>query len=165
LSAKRAVRSALKKWACGAAGSALPWHGRGRRFDPDQVHQNQQLRQLLIPMRVLKGAEVSSLPSVASSQQLSNSHPLLLGDRTSVDVERRPTARMSQQFLSYFDVHPQCPKFVASEWRKLCHPICLPTMPARANAGRILFSSRLSGLRGLLPLSRIEGKRKSASVA
>jgi hypothetical protein len=22
-------------WACGA----LPWHGRGRRFDPDQVHQ------------------------------------------------------------------------------------------------------------------------------
>src|SRR5882762_4462257 len=33
------------KWACGAAGSALPWHGRGRRFDPDQVHQtSQQLR-------------------------------------------------------------------------------------------------------------------------
>ena len=31
-------------WACGAAGSALPWHGRGHRFDPDQVHQsNQQL--------------------------------------------------------------------------------------------------------------------------
>ena len=28
-----------KQWACGAAGSALPWHGRGRRFDPDQVHQ------------------------------------------------------------------------------------------------------------------------------
>ena len=33
------------QWACGAAGSALPWHGRGRRFDPDQVHQfSQQLR-------------------------------------------------------------------------------------------------------------------------
>src|ERR1017187_5470928 len=32
------------KWACGAAGSALPWHGRGHRFDPDQVHQiTQQL--------------------------------------------------------------------------------------------------------------------------
>ena len=28
-----------QSWACGAAGSALPWHGRGRRFDPDQVHQ------------------------------------------------------------------------------------------------------------------------------
>src|ERR1039457_6058724 len=24
-------------------GSALPWHGRGRRFDPDQVHQLNQL--------------------------------------------------------------------------------------------------------------------------
>src|SRR5437763_156103 len=24
-------------------GSALPWHGRGRRFDPDQVHQINQL--------------------------------------------------------------------------------------------------------------------------
>src|ERR1700722_8560195 len=30
-----------KQWACGAAGSALPWHGRGRRFDPDQVHHFQ----------------------------------------------------------------------------------------------------------------------------
>src|SRR4051812_33532974 len=29
-------------WACGAAGSALPWHGRGRRFDPDQVHHYSQ---------------------------------------------------------------------------------------------------------------------------
>ncbi len=29
----------LPMWACGAAGSALPWHGRGHRFDPDQVHQ------------------------------------------------------------------------------------------------------------------------------
>ncbi len=36
----------LQEWACGAAGSALPWHGRGHRFDPDQVHQlPQQLRQ------------------------------------------------------------------------------------------------------------------------
>ena len=34
----------LTEWACGAAGSALPWHGRGRRFDPDQVHQDIQRR-------------------------------------------------------------------------------------------------------------------------
>lgn len=33
--------------------------------------------------------------------------PLLLG-RTSVNVERRPTACVSQQFLSYFDVDAQC---------------------------------------------------------
>ena len=32
-------KSASPEWACGAAGSALPWHGRGHRFDPDQVHQ------------------------------------------------------------------------------------------------------------------------------
>src|SRR5208283_1969024 len=35
----RALAFSLRSWACGAAGSALPWHGRGRRFDPDQVHQ------------------------------------------------------------------------------------------------------------------------------
>jgi hypothetical protein len=34
--------SFLEEWACGAAGSALPWHGRGRRFDPDQVHQSSE---------------------------------------------------------------------------------------------------------------------------
>src|SRR5579871_6914906 len=27
------------KWACGAVGSALPWHGRGREFESHQVHQ------------------------------------------------------------------------------------------------------------------------------
>jgi hypothetical protein len=30
-------------WACGAVGSALPWHGRGRRFEPDQVHQENDI--------------------------------------------------------------------------------------------------------------------------
>jgi hypothetical protein len=42
---RRASTFRLQSWACGAAGSALPWHGRGRRFDPDQVHQlSQRLR-------------------------------------------------------------------------------------------------------------------------
>ncbi len=36
---KKMNRDPPEMWACGAAGSALPWHGRGRRFDPDQVHQ------------------------------------------------------------------------------------------------------------------------------
>jgi hypothetical protein len=27
-------------WACGAVGSALPWHGRGREFESHQVHQS-----------------------------------------------------------------------------------------------------------------------------
>ena len=38
----RIERVLPQKWACGAAGSALPWHGRGHRFDPDQVHQSFQ---------------------------------------------------------------------------------------------------------------------------
>jgi hypothetical protein len=42
---QQTVRSPVpNKWACGAAGSALPWHGRGRRFDPDQVHHFQSLK-------------------------------------------------------------------------------------------------------------------------
>ena len=35
----RITRVLPDEWACGAAGSALPWHGRGHRFDPGQVHQ------------------------------------------------------------------------------------------------------------------------------
>src|SRR6185503_10927033 len=31
-------------WACGAVGSALPWHGRGQGFESLQVHQNTQLQ-------------------------------------------------------------------------------------------------------------------------
>ena len=41
--------ASLSKWACGAAGSALPWHGRGHRFDPDQVHQS--FRSTSLPQR------------------------------------------------------------------------------------------------------------------
>ena len=36
----------LKQWACGAVGSALPWHGRGRQFESDQVHQNKPQQNL-----------------------------------------------------------------------------------------------------------------------
>jgi hypothetical protein len=28
------------RWACGAVGSALPWHGRGQGFESLQVHQS-----------------------------------------------------------------------------------------------------------------------------
>src|SRR5208337_3180768 len=31
--------SVARRWACGAVGSALPWHGRGREFESHQVHQ------------------------------------------------------------------------------------------------------------------------------
>jgi hypothetical protein len=36
----RASAFCLQSWACGAAGSALPWHGRGRRFDPHRPYQS-----------------------------------------------------------------------------------------------------------------------------
>ena len=29
-------------WGCSSVGRALEWHSRGRRFDPDQLHQNNQ---------------------------------------------------------------------------------------------------------------------------
>src|SRR5580658_5457357 len=32
-------------WACGAVGSALPWHGRGQGFESLQVHQFSQSKQ------------------------------------------------------------------------------------------------------------------------
>ena len=34
----RILRIGICLWACGAVGSALSWHGRGRRFEPVQVH-------------------------------------------------------------------------------------------------------------------------------
>src|SRR5216684_4303630 len=40
----RAWAFCLQSWACGAAGSALPWHGRGRRFDPHRPYQPNRLK-------------------------------------------------------------------------------------------------------------------------
>ena len=34
------IHNAEETRACGAVGSALPWHGRGREFESHQVHQN-----------------------------------------------------------------------------------------------------------------------------
>src|ERR1700737_3963806 len=34
------IRVKSPERACGAVGSALPWHGRGREFESHQVHQN-----------------------------------------------------------------------------------------------------------------------------
>ena len=42
--ASEAIDLRAASWRSMVAGSALPWHGRGHRFDPDQVHQiTQQL--------------------------------------------------------------------------------------------------------------------------
>ena len=76
---------------------------------------------------------------------------LLLIYRAGVNIKRRAAARMSHQFRATLMSTPSDLRLVAREWRKLCQPICLPTIPIRANAGRTLFSRMLSGLRGLFP--------------
>ena len=35
----RQIASETSIWAFSSAGRALPWHGRGQRFDPAKVHQ------------------------------------------------------------------------------------------------------------------------------
>src|SRR4051812_43692655 len=76
-------------WACGAAGSALPWHGRGHRFDPDQVHQiphqtnNLEMRLLLFEAaRVLKGANLRFPSSSEATSFPVPSHLPLAFERT-----------------------------------------------------------------------------------
>ena len=34
------IQMTVPIYSCGAVGSALPWHGRGREFESHQVHQN-----------------------------------------------------------------------------------------------------------------------------
>ena len=60
-------------WACGAAGSALPWHGRGRRFDPDQVHQVSQ--QLKRATALVKGGSRSAFPLILPARFRPSLHP------------------------------------------------------------------------------------------
>ena len=40
----RVFGGGTSKRACSSIGRALPWHGRGRRFEPDQVHFANPLR-------------------------------------------------------------------------------------------------------------------------
>ena len=58
-------------WACGAAGSALPWHGRGRRFDPDQVHH--QINYLQVPSFPAWCHLVSNFPNAFTGTALRSS--------------------------------------------------------------------------------------------
>jgi hypothetical protein len=74
---------------------------------PTRSTKINNLQMPTLPSRVRKGAES---PSAASSQQLLSAIPLLLGDGTRVNVERRPATRMTQQFLSHLDVDAQRPQ-------------------------------------------------------
>ncbi len=37
----------LSLWGCSSVGRALAWHVRGRRFNPDQLHQKQAEKEVL----------------------------------------------------------------------------------------------------------------------
>ena len=72
-------------WACGAAGSALPWHGRGHRFDPDQVHQlNQQF---------------SSIPLFPLGSKLAANFKTFLAEGSEVAFPPFPVARSRSRVL------------------------------------------------------------------
>ena len=56
-------------WACGAVGSALPWHGRGREFESHQVHQIVSNTYGPRPMKFLaRGVQLESKPSLMHGQ-------------------------------------------------------------------------------------------------
>ena len=40
-----------KQWGCSSVGRALEWHSRGRRFDPDHLHQKQKPRRIAQAVR------------------------------------------------------------------------------------------------------------------
>ena len=103
----------LPLWACGAAGSALPWHGRGHRFDPDQVHHPNTLNikqlpalalQPLLPSRVRKGADFFHFHWQHHFNDFYARLALLRINRASVNIKRRAAARMSDKFLDDFNV-------------------------------------------------------------
>jgi hypothetical protein len=75
-------------------------YGSVRRTNPQVTKRGRQGRPSLWLFEQIK-EEIAAAPDTVL--QIADP-PLLLRDRTSVDVERRPTARMSQQFLSDFDV-------------------------------------------------------------
>ncbi len=58
----------LQSWACGAAGSALPWHGRGRRFDPHRPYQPNRLNPLMFQDCILPCT--SGVPDPTANGQL-----------------------------------------------------------------------------------------------
>jgi hypothetical protein len=76
----------LPLWACGAAGSALPWHGRGHRFDPGQVHQPnsrriKELQPLASPERnKKKGHKKGTVKNTAFCDARKKKEPIAMTD-------------------------------------------------------------------------------------
>jgi hypothetical protein len=114
-------RSTIDQWACGAAGSALPWHGRGRRFDPDQVHQFPPVcnspkpkHRKLLCVRRLVGSGTGSAPGEISIRRARCPHrsgqalgPLVsaraLRDGAVQGTRKSPLRRRGGGLPSYFE--------------------------------------------------------------
>src|SRR5580698_509724 len=64
-------------WACGAVGSALPWHGRGQGFESLQVHQFSLMNQRFLVLQSL-----ARLSRGCAWRSLKNCVRLLLGRKT-----------------------------------------------------------------------------------
>jgi hypothetical protein len=99
-------------WACGAAGSALPWHGRGHRFDPDQVHQSTQRlsgsaeKRDTLSIRWFSSCTLRDFPR---SIQKNVYHPTLglqLGWRQSLCINVHGRRDVAHQLSHHFDVFP-----------------------------------------------------------
>ena len=75
----RAWAFCLQSWACGAAGSALPWHGRGRRFDPHCLWQLSLCFQSVTElMKGIKGAVRPLRTQSRGIQLFGKRHPEVL---------------------------------------------------------------------------------------
>ena len=101
-------------WACGAAGSALPWHGRGHRFDPDQVHHRinklanrlEKRDTLVLTLRLSQHVLRFSL---SSPEEHRPPGPMLRGSRPQslcMNVHCRGDVGGAHQLLHHFDVFP-----------------------------------------------------------
>src|ERR1019366_6776278 len=66
------VHNTEQTGACGAVGSALPWHGRGREFESHQVHQNkaQQNIDLRKCLRACTSRKRGSTPTTGHAESI-----------------------------------------------------------------------------------------------
>jgi hypothetical protein len=93
----------LPVWACGAVGSALPWHGRGHRFDPDQVHQSTHSQS----DEWLQGIRVHQHLTACSRPHKSDPHPPAV--RLSSKAFSASAILSLDGWIATFPPHPRAP--------------------------------------------------------
>ena len=136
-----AFQIAQAPWACGAVGSALPWHGRGQWFESLQVHQSPSNTYGPWPAKFLaRGVQLESKP------HLMHGHPWAPGGfrscpRLGLNLQRDPVYGQCRHRLSRL-------LFAGDDNNSF--PIrTLPSPPLATNvlADSNCFRHRLAGLR------------------